>query len=65
MITIYLHTDKEEAMAKYLQSKGLTFYDLLQPEKNLQVASDLYYGKIPQKASGIGNWVAARGKGYK
>jgi hypothetical protein len=59
-----LQIDKTPVMTKYLDSKGLTYFDLLDPEKNLQIASDLYYGKIPYMAAGITNWNAAKGLGY-
>lgn len=54
------------AMTDYLISKGLTYYDLIEkPELNLQIAYDLYSGKIPRTAPGWGNWYAARNLGYK
>lgn len=54
-----------EAMTNYLESKGLTYYDLIvDPELNLQIGYDLYSGKIPRTAPGWGNWYAARNLGY-
>lgn len=53
------------AMNDYLAQKGYTYWDLLHdPDKNMQVASDLYYGRIPRTAPGLGNWVAAKLQGY-
>jgi len=53
------------AMTNYLESKGLTYYDLIvDPELNLQIGYDLYSGKIPRTAPGWGNWYAARNLGY-
>jgi len=52
------------AMSQYLASKGLTYYDLLDPEKNLSVAYDLYAGRIPRTAPGWGNWAKAKEYGY-
>jgi hypothetical protein len=57
---LQINTDPQQAMANYLISKGLTFYDLLDPAKNVQIAADLYNGKIPGKAAGINNWVSMR-----
>jgi hypothetical protein len=58
-----------EAMNNYLTSKGITYYDLASnPEAQLQIAHDLYSGKIPKTASGWGNWVATKKlkqEGYK
>lgn len=54
-----------EAVSEYLQSQGLTYYDLItNPELNIKVASDLFYGRIPRTAPGIQNWSAAKGLGY-
>jgi len=60
-----INTDPSGAMANYLENKGLTFYDLLDPEKNAQIAKDLKDGNIPKKSAGIRNWVAAQDMGMK
>jgi len=50
-----------DAMNNYLSSKGLTYYDLFNnPQMALEVAYDLYSGKIPYTAKGWGNWNAAK-----
>lgn len=47
------------ANASYLQNQGKTFYDLFSdPELAIKIASDLNYGRIPQTAPGLQNWVA-------
>jgi len=51
------------AMENYLQNQGLSFYDLLDPATNLRVGSDLLFGRIPQTASGLQNWMAAISQG--
>jgi hypothetical protein len=58
-----LHT--APAMNDYLAKKGYTYFDLLHnADKNVEVASDLYYGRIPYTAPGIQNWVAAKLLGF-
>lgn len=47
-------------IGEYLASKGLDWFDLLDPEINLMVAHDLYQGRIPGKAGGWQNWHAIR-----
>lgn len=55
----------DQAKLDYLDQLGVTPYDLIaDPELNLRVAYDLYSGKIPRTAPGIGNWVAAKNLGY-
>jgi Transglycosylase SLT domain len=51
------------AVEVYLRQKGLKWTDLLDPATNLQVAYDLYSGRIPKTASGWGNWAVAGGLG--
>ncbi len=49
-----------KAVSEYLEKLGLTYYDLLQdPKLNIQIASDLYYGRIPYTRKGMQNWQAA------
>lgn len=54
-----------DAMNNYLASKGLTYYDLFfDPEVAIQIAYDLYSGKIPYTRPGFQNWVSVRDSGY-
>jgi len=51
-----------DAMNKYLEGQGLTYFDLMTApegaENALRIGADLLYGRIPYTAPGWQNWVA-------
>ncbi|MDD5501506.1 MAG: transglycosylase SLT domain-containing protein [Candidatus Omnitrophica bacterium] len=54
-----------EAMTDYLNSLGLTYWDLIEnPELNAKIGYDLFIGNIPRTSPGFSNWVAAQSLGY-
>ncbi len=59
-----MQINSNEPIYRYLISKGLDWYDLLNPAINIYVARELYEGRIPGTNSGFDNWVAAQILGY-